>query len=99
MTGLPYSIGDPPGMEPELSFPCASCAGEAARRAVHDHVYDLKHDDAFPRDKGDDVDFEDEFCVQITAMADWCHDRAVANAGQDDNEPCERHAPTKDDEE
>ena len=99
MRAAPFSIGDHPQSTPDESYPCAACIGEAARQAVHDAIYDLKHGDAFPSDKGDATDFEDEFCKQICAMGEWCCDRAAANIRHGDHEPCERHAPTKSDEE
>ena len=97
MAGLPYQIGDHPRMEPEPDRgPCAECLGERARQAVHDAIYDLKHGDAFPFGKADATDFENAFCQEITAMAEWCQYRAEGNARRDDNEPCERHAPGRD---
>jgi len=92
-------IGDPPGMDPEPDRgPCAECIGEAARQAVHDAVYDLKHDDRFPGGTAR-VDFENAFCQQIVEMAEWCQYRAIGDAQRQDHYSCDKHAPTRDDEE
>lgn len=90
-------IGDPPGMQPDESYPCAACAGEAARRAVHDGIYDIKHADAIPEKAR--CEFEERFGAVIVEMADWADEYATDAARRDDHEPCERHRPTKGDDE
>lgn len=98
MTGLPYSIGDPPGMtEPDTSYPCAKCIGARARQAVHDFAYDLKHSESLPAESR--CEFEEKFGQAIVDMADWADETATVAAERDDNTLCERHAPSRDDEE
>jgi hypothetical protein len=75
------------------------CVGAAARQAVHDAIYDLKHSKAFPDRKADATDFENAFCQEIVAMAEWCQYRAEANAQIDDHEWCVTHAPSGADQE
>ena len=92
MAGLPYQIGDHPRMEPEPDRgPCAECEGERARQSIHDHFYDMKHDDAIPSQAR--CEFEEKWGPVVVEIAAWAAEYAEDVARRDDNEACERHAP------
>ena len=80
----------------EMTLQCAECAGDAARRAVHDNFYNLKYDEAIPeRARGE---LEEKFGSSIAQMAQWAAEYAEDAALRLENEPCESHQSSRDDE-
>jgi hypothetical protein len=89
------SVGEHPA-EPEYVGPCAACAGERARQSVHDHAFDMKHDESIPVSVR--CEFEDRFGDVFVQIGNWAAGVAREEAEAQDNDPCEMHAPEAGDE-
>jgi len=87
MRGLSESQRRYDSMTPDLSYPCATCAGESARSAANNLVEELAELGAYMTDD-----------IKLS-LCDQAEEHASTKAKRDDNEPCAKHRPTKDDEE
>jgi len=74
---------------------CPTCAGQAARRAIHDHAYDMKHDPTIPEKAR--CEFEEKFGAVIVKMAEWADEYAEDAACRVDRAYCDAHRPNSGD--
>lgn len=97
MSGLPYSVGEHPRQDPEPDRgPCAICKAKAAEALAGQALEMLTDDPDFPVHAT--REFLDAFGATFKEMAECLYTAAYTEAKRQDNEPCEMHARTKDDE-
>ena len=85
---IPLASSDP-NLSELPTGPCPSCSGEAARQAVHDHAYDMKHDPTIPERAR--CEFEERFGQAIVRIADWAAEYAEDVSRRDDHTYCDQH--------
>jgi len=90
-------IGDPPGMTPDESYPCAICKAKASGSLATAALESITDDDDFPVDAL--REFLTRYADTFKDMVVFLYDEGYDRAKRDDNDYCADHRPTKDDEE